>query len=44
VLGLCPAESSLDVSVIVKLQLEDDLHIQEGCSVRAQEGTTMPLQ
>jgi hypothetical protein len=25
--------------VIVRLQLEDDLLVQEGCSVRAQEGS-----
>jgi hypothetical protein len=34
VLGLC-------LAVIVRLQLEDDLLVQEGCSVKAQE---VPLQ
>jgi hypothetical protein len=31
--------SRVIVSVIVMLQLEDDLLVQVGCSVRAQEGT-----
>jgi hypothetical protein len=40
-LGVRFVSSGVIVSVIVRLQLEDDLHVQEGCKCRYSDGGTV---